>query len=248
MNEINVYIGGQIRKYRKANSMTLQQLADVIHKSRATVCKYENGEISIDIATLYEISQALQVSFGQLTSYQPTLPPSPPPTVGTLQRSPFFQAKRLYFYFYDGRYHRLKDGVIDIHEHAERPGTYVASFALCSVSGNGCSNESYYTGHVVYSDMLIRFTFFNQLNPLEEDLLYIFNPLEMRDYTDGLLCGISSADLMPCAFRCLVTLNPQELDESLRQRLLFSKQEIRRWGQLNMLLIGNRSAEDSAFL
>ena len=68
MNEINVYIGGQIRKYRKANSMTLQQLADVIHKSRATVCKYENGEISIDIATLYEISQALQVSFGQLTS------------------------------------------------------------------------------------------------------------------------------------------------------------------------------------
>lgn len=69
----------------------------------------------------------------------------------------------------------------------------------------------------------------------------------MRDYTDGLLCGISSADLMPCAFRCLVTLNPQELDESLRQRLLFSKQEIRRWGKLNMLLIGNRSAEDSAF-
>lgn len=248
MNEINIYIGGQIRKYRKANGMTLQQLADVIHKSRATVCKYESGEISIDIATLYEISQALQVSFGQLTSYQPTLPPSPPPTVGTLQRSPFFQAKRLYFYFYDGRYHRLKDGVIDIHEHAERPGTYVASFTLCSVSGNGCSNESYYTGNVVYSDMLIRFTFFNQLNPLEEDLLYIFNPLEMRDYTDGLLCGISSADLMPCAFRCLVTLNPQELDESLRQRLLFSKQEIRRWGKLNMLLIGNRSAEDSAFL
>ena len=48
---------------------------------------------------------------------------------------------------------------------------------------------------------------------------------------------------MPCAFRCLVTLNPQELDESLRQRLLFSKQEIRRWGKLNMLLIGNRSAK-----
>lgn len=91
MNEINIYIGGQIRKYRKANGMTLQQLADVIHKSRATVCKYENGEISIDIATLYEISQALQVSFGQLTSYQPTLPPSPPPTVGTLQRSRFFR-------------------------------------------------------------------------------------------------------------------------------------------------------------
>ena len=90
MNEINIYIGGQIRKYRKANGMTLQQLADVIHKSRATVCKYENGEISIDIATLYEISQALQVSFGQLTSYQPTLPPSPPPHGGDVAAEPVF--------------------------------------------------------------------------------------------------------------------------------------------------------------
>ena len=241
MNEINVYIGGQIRKYRKANSMTLQQLADVIHKSRATVCKYENGEISIDIATLYEISQALQVSFGQLASYQPPLPPYTPPTVGTLQRSPFFQAKRLYFYFYDGRYQRMKDGVIDIYEKEGAMGTYKASLSICSVSGNGRSSEIYYTGTVLYSDMLIRFSFVNQYNPLEEDLLYIFNPLEMRDFTDGLLCGISSADLMPCAFKCLVTLKPQEFTEELRQRLLFSKEELRRWGRLNMLLIDNRS-------
>ena len=42
--------------------MTLQDLADAIHKSRATVCKYENGDISVDIETLYEISQILQVS------------------------------------------------------------------------------------------------------------------------------------------------------------------------------------------
>ena len=248
MSSINIHVGKMIRKYRKAANLTLQQLADAIHKSRATVCKYENGEISVDIETLYEISQVLQVSMAQLTTYQAPEDRLVGNALELSNKNPFFQAKKLYFYFYDGRYHRLKDGVIDIHEHAERPGTYVASFTLCSVSGNGCSNESYYTGHVVYSDMLIRFTFFNQLNPLEEDLLYIFNPLEMRDYTDGLLCGISSADLMPCAFRCLVTLNPQELDESLRQRLLFSKQEIRRWGQLNMLLIGNRSAEDSAFL
>lgn len=63
----------------------------------------------------------------------------------------------------------------------------------------------------------------------------------MRNFTDGLLCGISSADLMPCAFRCLVTLTPQPLDESLRERLLFSPGELRRWAKLNMLLVGNRS-------
>ena len=61
MSEINVYVGAQIRKYRKACKLTMQELADAIHKSRATVCKYENGTISIDIETLYEISQVLQV-------------------------------------------------------------------------------------------------------------------------------------------------------------------------------------------
>ena len=93
MNEINIYIGGQIRKYRKANGMTLQQLADVIHKSRATVCKYENGEISVDIETLYEISQALQVSISQLTTYLPETV-TEPASMGRGQKSPFFQAKR----------------------------------------------------------------------------------------------------------------------------------------------------------
>lgn len=66
MSNFTCYVGEQIRKYRKAGKMTLQDLADAIHKSRATVCKYENGDISVDIETLYEISQILQVSIPSL--------------------------------------------------------------------------------------------------------------------------------------------------------------------------------------
>ena len=251
MNEFTCYVGNQIKSYRKAARLTLQQLGDAIHKSRATVCKYESGEISPDLETLYEISQILQVSPAQLTAIHPDIQhpfvfgvPAATETTdvpGRMQKNPFFQARRLYFYFYDGRYHRMKDGIIDISERAEQPGTYEATLSICSVSGNGRSSEIFYTGRVIYSDMLIRFSFVNQYNPLEEDLLYIFNPLEMRDFTDGLLCGISSADLMPCAFKCLVTLSPQELTEEFRQRLLFSREELRRWERLNMLLIDNRS-------
>ena len=65
MSEFTCYVGEQIRRYRKAGNMTLQDLADAIHKSRATICKYENGEISVDVETLYEISQVLQVSRGE---------------------------------------------------------------------------------------------------------------------------------------------------------------------------------------
>ena len=239
MSNFTCYVGKQIRKYRKAGKMTLQDLADAIHKSRATVCKYENGEISVDIETLYEISQALQVSISQLTTYLPETV-TEPASMGRGQKSPFFQAKRLYFYFYDGRYQRTKDGIIDIYEKTDEVGKYKATLTICSVSPHGRSSEVFYTGKVLYSDMLIRFSFVNQYNPLEEDLLYIFNPLELRDFTTGLLCGISSADLMPCAFKCVITLKPQEHTENFRHQLLFTKKDLKRLERLNMLLVDNR--------
>lgn len=241
MNQINTYVGNKIRMYRKSQGMTLQQLADRIHKSRASVSKYENGEISLDLGTLFEIAEVLQVSPNQLIDYRV---PNPEPVIETAgysgMMSPFFRARRLYFYFYDGRYQRLKDGIIDIYESKSQPGDYEAELSISAVTPTGRSSEIHYTGKVVYSDMLIRFSFVNQCNALEEDLLYIFNPLELRDTTDGLLCGISSADLMPCAFKCLVTLTPKEHTEEFKNRLLITKQELQRWQKLNMLIVDNR--------
>lgn len=240
MNQINIHVGTRIRMYRKSRKLTLQQLADAIHKSRSSVSKYENGEISLDIETLAEIAEVLHVSINQLTDFRPQVPK---PTFNRALQggmSPFFQARRLYFYFYDGRYQRLKDGIIDIRESQTEEGTYEAALSVSSVTPAGRSSEIYYTGKVIYSDMLIRFSFVNQCNALEEDLLYIFNPLEMRDSTDGLLCGISSADLMPCAFKCLVTLNPKEHTEDLKKQLLITKKELQRWQKLNMLIVDNR--------
>ena len=69
MDEISIRVGQQIRRCRKATRWTLQQLADAIHKSRATVCKYERGEIAADVSTLGDISGALQVPLSQLVSF-----------------------------------------------------------------------------------------------------------------------------------------------------------------------------------
>ena len=106
MENINTYVGSRIRNYRKMKKMTLQQLADRIHKSRATVSKYENGDITIDVETLYEISNALDVGFTQLTDYHPQCEAeeSMPQALSYNGESPFFKADKLYFYFYDGRY------------------------------------------------------------------------------------------------------------------------------------------------
>lgn len=99
MSEINVYVGAQIRKYRKACKLTIQRLADAIHKSRATVCKYENGTISIDIETLYEISQVLQVSFSQLSSYLPTVEEKDTIEAPFGRKSPLFSGQAAIFLF-----------------------------------------------------------------------------------------------------------------------------------------------------
>lgn len=241
MNGINTYVGHQIKMYRKAQKMTLQQLADMIHKSRATVSKYENGEITVDIETLYEISQALKVNIHQLTNYRPEPDHVVTEMVSHAGKGAFFAAERLYFYFYEGRYKRLKEGIIHINKLSERRGDHEATLTINAGTLNGRSGSVYYTGKAVYSDMLIRFSFVNQYNTLEEDLLYIFNPLEKRDFTEGLLCGISSADLMPCAFKCLVTLTPQELDDELMKHLILTKQEFQRWKKLNMFIVDNHS-------
>lgn len=239
MSQINIHVGSRIKMYRKSRKMTLQQLADAIHKSKSSVSKYENGEISLDIETLAEIAQVLQVTINQLTDFHPEIQKQTMNVAVQRGISPFFQARRLYFYFYDGRYQRLKDGIIDIRESETKEGEYRAALSISAVNPNGRSSEVYYTGKVVYSDMLIRFSFVNQYNALEEDLLYIFNPLEMRDSTYGLLCGISSTDFMPCAFKCLVTLNPKEHTNELKKQLLFSRQEMQRWQKANMLIVDN---------
>ena len=156
-----------------------------------------------------------------------------------INKSPFFKANRLYIYFYDGRYKRLKDGVIDIQQKTDESNVYDATLFISTITPKGRKTEIYCSGKVIYSDMLIRFSFVNQFNALEEDLLYIFNPLELRDFTEGLLSGISSVDLMPCAFKCLVTLTPQTPCTKLKRQLTINNEELKRWQKLNMMTIDN---------
>ena len=109
MEQVNLYVGAQIRRYRKNRQMTLQQLADRIHKSRASVSKYETGEVSLDIVTLTEIARVLEVQPGQLVDLPVQEEEGARLPSANSVISPFFQARRLYFYFYDGRYIGVAD-------------------------------------------------------------------------------------------------------------------------------------------
>ena len=70
--DISHEIGLKIRYYRKNRQMTVDQLAEAICKSKSCVSKYENGQIAVDLPTLYDIAAALDVGVTQLLY----LPPS----------------------------------------------------------------------------------------------------------------------------------------------------------------------------
>ena len=62
MGEISKRTGERIRFLRGIKKLSLQELADRVHKSKSTLSKYENGEIVMDVETLCEIAEALEVS------------------------------------------------------------------------------------------------------------------------------------------------------------------------------------------
>lgn len=52
MSQLDQIIGANVRLYRRANRLTLEELAARIHKSKATLGKYEQGTIAMDVNTL----------------------------------------------------------------------------------------------------------------------------------------------------------------------------------------------------
>ena len=71
MGSFSNFVGHRIKKYRKSRGYTIEQFSAMINKSKATLSKYENGAITIDIETLYEISQALDIDLKYFVDYQP---------------------------------------------------------------------------------------------------------------------------------------------------------------------------------
>ena len=51
MGSSSYHVGQRIKKYRKSRGYTIEQFSAMINKSKATVSKYENGTITIDVET-----------------------------------------------------------------------------------------------------------------------------------------------------------------------------------------------------
>ena len=61
MAEIVTLVGKRLKSFRKMRGLSVDQLANRIGRSNATVYKYESGEIDMDLNTLGQVAAALNL-------------------------------------------------------------------------------------------------------------------------------------------------------------------------------------------
>lgn len=156
MEQVSKIIGDTIRKCRQNRKLSQAELARKIKKSKSTLSKYENGEISVDIETLYEIAEALEVSLNFFTEAV-AFHRDQPAFEHTASLLPeFFQNKQVFMYYWDGRNNSVNRSVLTIGAQMENNANYYHAALYMNVKDYQefyfCENP--YTGHVEFHHVL----------------------------------------------------------------------------------------------
>ena len=219
--------GSKIRHYRKIKQMTVEQLATAIRKSKSCVSKYESGQITIDVVTLYEIAQALDVKVTQLLH----LPLSPHPGAPSGSVPSFFVGlSHLYMYYYDGRKNRLTRCVVDIF-------SQVQMYMNVDDYSHYQQCENLYDGVLTHYDALSTLIMKNQSMEMDNYQVGIPSPYMNAPTKWALAFGISSRPLMPTSTKVLLSKTVQKETPEFEKELRLSKEDIRLMKQYNMLTV-----------
>lgn len=220
MSQLSEHIGKRIKLYRKNKGMTQEQLAALINKSKSAVSKYECGEISIDIDTLYDIADVLEISILQLIDYGNEKNYSIPGLQG------FFSAPaKFYVYYLNKNSTRIVRGVLEINRTDESEYSTVLYADLKNYE-NLYSCQHLYFGDIHYSDSYVNMVMKNQANSAERIFFIIANPFHNNAaLTVGILSGISGKYLVPISLKAILSKNRLHEDEDLRGALRFTKDD-----------------------
>ncbi len=231
------HVGNRIKFYRKMKHMSLEQLANSIHKSKSTLSKYENGLIPVDISSLYEISQVLNVDVSQLTDFTP----ENVMTTVSPYANPFGGKDNLYLYYYDGRTQRVVKTLLVLKNASANNNEIPCQCYMDTPSFKDYNNCKYfYTGTMTYFDLVSYVTLNNLSNSMEQIGLCMLNPFHHNRDTWGFMFGISYNPITPFALKFLLSTNPIPTKELDPEILVLTKNEIKMIKNLNMMLLNTQ--------
>ena len=145
-------LGQKLKASRKAKGITLTELAEAVHRSPASLSKYENGEVNIAIDALVEICTALNVDISELL----------PATYVDLKNADILKYEkhlidRLYIYWYNGEEKRVKKAMIE----NSHPSMKSKIYFVTDAENSEYQSDFIYHGTVSYSDTSISFYYTN---------------------------------------------------------------------------------------
>lgn len=228
MQDVKKKVGGQIRRYRQADKMTIEELAKKIHKGKSTVSKYENGEIAVDIETLAEIAAALRITLNELVQEEEA-------PIERMEQGAF--SHREYMYFYDGRAKRVSKSVLEHYRTSREDRMKVVLFYDVPALSETGKCRALYRGYMTKYAFISNYTFENQKNSTEQAFLYSFDSLEFSLNKTGVLSGLSSRTMLPVSLKVVLAAEPQKEDEEFVQSLMLSKEDLRLTKKYNMLTL-----------
>ncbi|HIR31027.1 MAG TPA: helix-turn-helix transcriptional regulator [Candidatus Faecousia faecavium] len=227
-------IGAKIRYYRKQQHMTVDQLALAVGKSKSSISKYEQGQIVIDILSLYAIAEALNVKVTQLL-YLPLAAYTAAPS-GTIPA--FFAGMNHFFmYYYDGRTNQVTRSVLDITSGSEPGVFHVQMFMNVHDYDHYQLCENYYDGILTHYDALSLLVFQNQNMEMDRYQIGVPSPYMNTTTKWALAYGISSRPLMPTSTKVLLSKTIQQETPEFKKSLRLSKEDFRLMKLYNMLTV-----------
>jgi len=231
MSIISEKVGSKIRYFRKSRGMTIEQLARQIQKSKATMYKYESGQIPMDIDALSDIAQALQVDISYLFD-QPLFQPIPAPHI------PFFNTSMLYAYYYNGRSKQVVTSLLTFAFKQNDSDTFDTSFYMNVPDIDAFDRAQYiYAGQLSAYDTVSYCMLQNLTLRVEKLIIQIVHPFQTSQYTWGLFQGLSDEPFAPMATKILLSKAPISSEELGEYPLTFTREELKIFKEKNALLL-----------
>lgn len=225
MAEISSKIGECIRRYRRLRKMSLDDMASAINKGRSTVAKYETGDISIDMDTLFEISKALKVP---MEAFFESIEDEEGENELLKDIPPFFDRKNLYVYYWDGRNNTLNSSLLKISSRNEDSSFNASLYMNVKDWKYPYICENTYNGKIRFYNVLTNIVMVHQDTPLEHIMMNIPESFGSTQTRMALFSGVSFRPFMPCAVKMLISRNPLEQDDPILKKLFISKDDIRK--------------------
>ncbi len=236
----DINIGKKLQYYRKLTNKTLLEVGDYIHKSKATVSKYENNQIIPDAITLLELCNCLNIP---ITDFFPVAKGQNNNSSSLFNP---FETDKLFVYYYTNS--KLMISIIDI---------FISDTQYKCKFYNGIKNTAsyqncayYYEGVFESSRTAAYFTLHNSShkNNMLEKVQIVAN-IPWSDnikICKGLILGLTPNSL-PTVKKIILSSSEIKDIHKYDDALIFSKEDVKKIYYDGALILENKNYDEFFF-